>query len=57
LKLRNDEPASNFAYNFNLRRYTTAVADADVADVEAGANPMLHGGAWVPWQDPVAWRD
>jgi hypothetical protein len=36
LKLQYDEMLSNFAINFNLRRYTTApnVASATVADIE-----------------------
>jgi hypothetical protein len=42
LKLRHDEPLSNIAFNFNLRRYTkwrtTLWNDIDTTAMEAGAH-------------------
>ena len=35
LKLKSDEPLSNFAFKFNLRRYTLAQRDAQLAQSEA----------------------
>ena len=40
LKLREDEPLSNFAFNFYLRRYTGAVD---------GGNIFLLSMAWLPY--------
>jgi len=49
LKLAADEPLSNFAFKFNLRRYTMGVAHVNLRrvldDAETGhtaANPPIH---------------
>jgi hypothetical protein len=39
LKLKCDEPLSNAAFNFNVRRYTTA--SAGQGEVTVGAMPMV----------------
>ena len=44
LKLECDEPLSNFAFNFNLRRYNEAVLEAHASCLKAGAYTRpLHG--------------
>jgi hypothetical protein len=47
VKLKYDESLSSFAYNFNMRRYTKAAADAAAAaaaDAAQGFAPDLEVG-------------
>jgi len=46
LKLKRDEPLSNFAFNFKLRRYTP-VDDAETAVARAATQPPRVGGRLV----------
>jgi len=49
LKLKCDEPLSNFAFNFNLRCYTEVVAAAAAAATPATATTATTGqGAATP---------
>ena len=32
---------------------STAVPPCDRLKPQAGANPALHGGAWMPWRESV----
>jgi len=41
LKLKYDDPLSNFAFNFNLRRYTTGF-EAFVTDQENGVERFAN---------------
>jgi len=50
LKVKCDEPFSNFAFNFNLRRYIkTGVSSTDVNDVALSVNVEWKGYAANPF--------
>jgi hypothetical protein len=51
LKLGYDEPLSNVAFNFNLRRYTVVPPAATIAG--APRNPNTHS-AELAWSAPEA---
>jgi len=51
LKLQCDEPLSNFAFKFNLRRYNMAVANA------VGSNVFdIWLGLGLPWLFYLSWQ-
>jgi hypothetical protein len=60
LKLKCDEPLSNFAFNFNLRRYTEGswdIFDKMISDFNATRQAIIDGSDTLVYDELMcAWR-